>query len=112
VVASISVIWSWKQTTDFLSCLVSELQNQYSAGLKLTTFFRSSDLSIFSSWSQKINIPSLVQIGLPVLEQTRAHNFSFMCKLSAIFGQYTGVSRRKDVPASQCGPPVGWHLDG
>jgi hypothetical protein len=51
-----------------LSCLVSELQEPSSSGLELRTLFRSSGISIFSSWSQGIIMPSLVQIGVSILQ--------------------------------------------
>jgi hypothetical protein len=49
--------------TVLLSRLVSELQEPPSLGLELRTLIPSFDLSIFSSWSQEIHMPSLVQIG-------------------------------------------------
>lgn len=51
-----------------LSCLVSELQKLPSPGLALRTIFKSLDLSEMSSWLQGISMPSLVKIGLLILE--------------------------------------------
>jgi hypothetical protein len=50
-----------------LSCLVSELQEPPSPGIELY-FFRSFDPPMFSSWSQGISMPNLVQIGVSVVE--------------------------------------------
>jgi hypothetical protein len=44
-----------------LSCLVSELQKTPSPGIELRILFRSFDPPIFSSWSQRISMWSLVQ---------------------------------------------------
>jgi hypothetical protein len=54
--------------TVLLSCLVSVLQEPPSPGFELGTSFRSFYAPIFSSWSQGISMPSLVQIGLSHLE--------------------------------------------
>jgi hypothetical protein len=51
-----------------LSCLVSELQETPSSGIELRKLFWSSDPPMFSSWSHGISFPSLVQIGISVLE--------------------------------------------
>jgi hypothetical protein len=51
-----------------LSCLVSELQEPPSPGIELRTLFRSFYLPEFSSCSQEISMPSLVQIGFSLLE--------------------------------------------
>jgi hypothetical protein len=44
-----------------LSCIVSELQELPSPGIELRTLFRIFDPTVFSSWSQGISVPSLVQ---------------------------------------------------
>jgi hypothetical protein len=54
--------------TVLLLCLVSKLQEPPSPRIELKTVLWSFDLSMFSSWSQGISVPSLVQICLSLLE--------------------------------------------
>jgi hypothetical protein len=66
-----------------LSCLVSELQKPPSPGLELRTLSRSIYLPAFSSWCQGISMPSLVQIGVCLVElevsiHTRNFNYAFI----------------------------------
>jgi hypothetical protein len=54
--------------TVLLSCSVSELQEPASPGLELITLFRRFNLCKISSCSQGVSMPSLVKIGISVLE--------------------------------------------
>jgi hypothetical protein len=49
-------------------CSVSELRESPLPGIELRTLSWSFDPAMFSYWSQEICMPSLVQIGISVLE--------------------------------------------
>jgi hypothetical protein len=53
-------LWSWRRSSIMLSVRAT--------GTALRTLFRSFGPPVFSSWSQGISLPSLVQIGFSVLE--------------------------------------------
>jgi hypothetical protein len=63
-----------------LLCLVSELQELPWPGLELRTVFRSCDLYKMSSWSQRINTPSLVRIGSYIPERVSWHAYTHTCQ--------------------------------
>jgi hypothetical protein len=82
-------LWSWRHSSIVLNFRTT---GNALTGNRTHDTFSVVLTAIFSSWSQEISLPSLVQIDLSILElltskRTQTHNFSFICKVaSACFG--------------------------